>query len=495
MPAGRQVGHSTGADREPSDLPLLACVWRAVDRFGLLGPGEGLVVGVSGGQDSVALLDVLRVLRRDLGLRLHVAHLNHGLRGAQADEDEAFVRQLAAEWGEPFTAERCEVGRIARERGLSVAEAGRQVRYDLFERVRQAEQLDKIAVGHTATDRAETLLMNLLRGAGVDGLASIPPQRGRVVRPLILATRQETEGHCRRRGLSFRRDPSNDDVEHLRAKVRAQLIPLLEREYQPRAGAALARAAELLGADAEFLSDLARAQYQQLAERGGEELSLDLEGLLSSPLALRRRVVREAVRELRGEVADLGLEHCDAVLDLAREAQTGKALELPGGVSAEVSYGRLLVRSGGGLRESERIEETLSVPGRLVSQALGIALEAEVVPREALAAPADEPGLADLDYEQAGSQLVVRNWRPGDRFRPLGMAGEKKLQDFFVDAKVPRRQRARVPLIAQPNGRILWVVGHRIDERVRIGENTTKVLRLTVEFAYGPGGTRTPAGD
>lgn len=488
------MGKREGADRAMGELPLLGAVRRAVGRFGLLAAGEGLVVGVSGGQDSVALLDVLRELAGELDLRLHVAHLNHRLRGRQADEDEAFVGQLARDWDLPFTAERQDVRRMAREERLSVEEAGRQARYDLFERVRREQQLDKIAVGHTASDRAETLMINLLRGAGLDGLGSIPPQRGRVVRPLILATREQTEQHCRSRGLSFRRDASNLAARHLRGRIRAELMPLLERDYQPRASAALARAAELVAEDAEFLRDLARTRYEQIAECGEAEVSLGIEELLTSPPALRGRIVREAVRELRGRAADVGLEHCQAVLELARAQPTGKSVELPAGLVAEVSYERVIVREVGRPVEAPQTEESLSAPGRLASEALGIVVEAQVLPREAWSA-GDGPGEANLDYDRAGSQLVLRNWRPGDRFQPLGMSGQKKLQDFFVDAKVPRRQRARVPLVAQVDGHILWVVGHRIDDRAKIGDNTSRVLRLTVRSAPEPDESGRPAGD
>ncbi|MFQ6130714.1 MAG: tRNA lysidine(34) synthetase TilS [Armatimonadota bacterium] len=489
------MGPRAGADGVVEEYPLVAAVRRTVDRFGLLTAGEGLVVGVSGGQDSVALLDVLCALAGELGLRLHVAHLNHGLRGAQADEDEQFVRQLAVDLGLPCTTRRREVGGLAREWGLSVEVAGRQARYQLFEQARQEQELDKIAVGHTATDRAETLLINLLRGTGLDGLASIPAQRGRVVRPLILATRQDTADHCRSRGLRYRRDPSNVDVDHLRARLREELLPLLEREYQPRAGEALARAAELVADDAELLRELARARYEQVAQRSGDEVRLGIGGLLSSPAALRRRIVRQAVRDLTGELTDLGLGHCEAALELARAGQTGKRAELPGSVVAEVSYDALVLRAAEVEAEPGAVEEWLRVPGRLTSEALGIVLEAEVLCREGLSAPLDEWGRADLDYDRAGSELVVRNWRPGDRFQPLGMSGEKKLQDFFVDAKVPRRGRARVPLVAQPNGRILWVVGHRIDERAKIGENTTSVLRLSVEPVAERSGSTGVTGD
>ncbi len=475
MASTRHTERSTGP-------PLVDAARRAIRRFALLDGGEGVVVGVSGGQDSVALLDVLATLAPEFDLRLHVAHLNHGLRGEAADADAEYVRELATGLGLPATVERRDVAHMAAREGRSVEAIGREVRYTFLEAVRTRNGLDVIAVGHTASDRAETLLMNLLRGAGTGGLGSLQARRGRVVRPLILATRQDTESHCRSGGLAFRRDEMNLDTDYLRVRIREELLPLLEASYQPRVAEALARTAQILAEDGQLLGDLAgRRLADVLLERQADALALDMAALRDDPRGLVRHVLREAARQVKGDLRDIGFAHWDDAAELVRSGQTGSRVELPGGLSFEVSYDRLLVLAPRPAQRPGQTAVRFEAPGEARSETLGVVVRATIVPRRQLKRPTRARRRADLDLAAAGTHLVLRGPRPGDRFRPLGMDGEKKLQDFFVDAKVPRDQRAYVPIVARADGAILWVAGHRIDDRARLTRRSEWVLRLSAE--------------
>ncbi|MGD8237919.1 MAG: tRNA lysidine(34) synthetase TilS [Armatimonadota bacterium] len=452
----------------------------AIGRFGLLSGGESVVVGVSGGQDSVALLDVLRQLAPAMRLRLAVAHLHHGVRGADADGDEAVSGRLAEDAGVPFRSRRLDVPTLARESGRSLEEAGREARYEFFEAVRDELGADVVALGHTASDRAETLLMNLLRGAGLDGLGSIPPRRGCIVRPLILATRQETLAHCRRNELGFRIDHTNLAPQHLRNKVRLELLPLLEREYARGAGSHIARAAELAHEDAQLLGELAVDALDDASiDTSTGDVTLELARLSSMPEALARRVLREAVRLTSGDLRDLQYKHIRDTVRLIKGGRTGGRVALPGGVAVERGYGELRISRGRPEAPSaEYVEASLPVPGEVTVAELRVQVRGELWEAEG-AAIAGGKWRATVDATGAGNALVVRNWRPGDRFRPLGLGGAKKLQDFFVDAKVPRAERSRVPIVARADGQIVWVVGHRLDERAKVLPSTTRVLALT----------------
>jgi tRNA(Ile)-lysidine synthase len=452
----------------------------AIRRFGLLSGREGILVGVSGGQDSVALFDVLAQLAPSMELRLAVAHVHHGLRGAEADQDQALTERLASSAGIPCRCRRIDVPAMARASGKSFEEAGREVRYEFFEEVRRELNADVIAVGHTASDRAETLVMNLLRGAGLDGLGSIPPKRGRIVRPLILATRQETQEHCRRRDLEYRIDRTNLEPESLRNKVRLELLPLLEREYAGGAAAHIARAAELAHEEVQVLRDVAADALEgATVESAPGRLMLELARLDAMPEALAGRVIREAIRVASGDVRDLRYNHVRDIVCLIKWGRTGARLVLPGDVSVERGYEELTITQGGAeSAEPGQVSAPLPVPGEVTLPALGVHVRGELRDAEGEAV-AKGKCTATVDATEAGQALVVRNWRPGDRFRPLGLGGEKKLQDFFVDSKVPRAERSRVPIVARSDGRIVWVVGHRVDERAKVSPTTSRIIVLT----------------
>ncbi len=457
---------------------LARAVREAVARHGMVRPGEKVVVAVSGGPDSLALLHVLWRLRDELGIALHVAHLNHLLRGEEAAADAAFVAEMAARLGLPVTVEEVPVARLAAERGLSVEEAGREARYEFFRRVAAATGAGRVALGHTRDDQAETVLMRLLRGSGPAGLSGIPPVRdGWIIRPLLAVPRTAVEAYCRRHGLRPRRDPTNEEPSYLRNRIRLELLPRLEAEYNPMLRQALAHLAEVLRAEEEWAGRAAADAADRLLRRSGDAVVVPVEGLLGLPVALRRRVVRLAAE--RAGLPSLPFEHVERVLALAAGA-VGRALSLPGGGLARLEHDGLVLGPDG--EEPAPFAYRLEVPGSVAIPEAGLRLVAEVVPgpplpRAGEQVPRGEGDVAVLDAERLPALLTVRSRRPGDRFRPLGLEGEKKLQDYFVDARVPRRQRDRVPIV-EAHGEIVWVVGHRVDGRFAAGPGARRLLVL-----------------
>ncbi|NPV48016.1 MAG: tRNA lysidine(34) synthetase TilS [Armatimonadetes bacterium] len=442
----------------------------AVSRYQLLAAGDRVLVAVSGGQDSVALATLLADLRQELQLDdLVIGHLHHGLRGAAADADQASVKALAERLGCGFVTERVDVAQLARERRVGIEVAGREARYAFLQRAAESHQCSKVALGHTATDRAETLLMNLMRGAGLRGLASIPPRRGIFVRPLILATRQDTADFCRSRGLRVCEDSSNSDVAYRRNRVRAELIPQLEAQYGPGVEAALCRAAEHAWQELEWTEPLVAETYQRCSVGGALRVA-EVQALAPG---LRLRVLRHFLQRAGFPVRDIGTERWEALSELVAGGETGKRVELARGLSVCLEYGLLKVGSSAPGPSWEQ-EITLSVPGR-VSLPDGRSVVAEWVTGEV---PEGGPAVGVLDADRAGPELQVRLCRPGDRFVPSGMRGRKKLQDYFVDAKVPRAQRR--PLVVLARGEILWVVGHRLAETARPSETTRRFLVVRV---------------
>lgn len=449
-----------------------------IRRYGLLERGQAVLVAVSGGVDSMVLLHGLLAIRDGWGLRLALGHLHHGLRGAEADRDAAFVEEAARGLGLPVTVGRAE---IVRRGGQSLQEAAREARYAFLGRVAREQGLGRIALGHTGDDVAETFLMNLLRGAGARGLGSVPPAReGGIIRPLIDLGREDVEAFARERGIAYVADSSNAAERYLRNRVRHRLIPLLAKEFNPQIARALGRTALLLREEDAYLDVLAGEALSGMADaEGSGRLRIGRSALLALPRALQRRAIRAALRRVSGHLRGLGARHVEAALALLRgPCRTGE-LHLPGGTTLWLQGDDVRLGPAGCPRP-------LGAPGAALlplapgARAVvgGAQFSVEFVPREGWAPPPDPVGMADLDADRVAGPLTIRMWLPGDRFQPLGMSGTKKLQDLFVDAKVPRpaREAAMVVLSA---GSIVWVVGHRIDHRFRVREATRRVLRLS----------------
>jgi len=459
-------------------------VQETIRRYQMLQTGQRVLVAVSGGPDSVGLLHLLCSFSDELGIDLAVAHLNHQLRGEQADQDEAYVRRLCADWGLPCYVTRENVGKQAREAGLSLEEAGRCARYEYFSHLASEQDFDRVALGHTGTDRVETLLINLLRGTGLHGLRSIPPVRGIFIRPLISIRREAIAEYCEQYGLKPRCDESNSEPSHfLRNKIRLQLLPLLGEEYSEHPHEALLRVIRAAEEELAWTEPLIQAQFDEIVSVGSGRVSIVREQLKRLPAGLQQRLLRRALVELSGAATDVGEVHYDALRELIDEGQTGAELRLPRKVLARIGYTHLeLICDERAQRQPEGEESwchELLVPGTVEIPEVGTLVRAELLAER----PNELGNAADshiiVDGDAAGSALYVRNWRPGDCMQPLGMGGHKKLQDLFVDEKILQRRRDCIPLVVDSRGRIIWAVGLRMGEQFRVTEDTTKLLKLS----------------
>lgn len=450
----------------------------AVERYKMLSPGDRVLVAVSGGQDSLSLLHCLHRLRGRLGIELGAAHLHHGMRGKQADADVGFLRELCEALGVGFTTQTVDVPDLAAQQGTSIEEAGRQARYALFDRVARQEGYAKAALGHTATDRAETVLMNMIRGTGLQGLRGIRAVNGIVIRPLILITRTETGVYCRQHQLKPRLDCTNLDTEaYLRNRVRLKLLPLLHQEYAAGVEGALLRLAETVEYELEWTDPLAEESYEKVARVQSHAVWLDLASVQDMPAGLLARVVRRALAQLKGDLTGMTMGHVQDIVRLAREGATGARLHLPFEIYVERGYNSLtLQRVNRDLQEPGAWQSTLPIPGDILLPG-GDCLSArvETVPADLAAAARCE---AYVDPGAARDSLTVRAWRHGDRIAPLGMNGTKKIHDLFVDAKVPRRERSRVPVVLNCDGQVLWVAGLCVSRQAAVRADQQRCVHL-----------------
>lgn len=470
-------------------FPLAQRIRQSTARDALIPPGARVLAACSGGGDSVALAALLCELERATDWSLAgLLHVNHGLRGASADEDEAFCRQLAGELAVPIVVERVDVSASARARRISIEAAGHRIRYELFERMVRAGAADLVATAHTRDDQAETVLLRLIRGAGPAGLAGIRPRIGPVVRPLLDVRRYELRDYLRWRGLSHREDPSNRDERVLRNRVRHRLIPFLAEHFSPAITDVLARGAAIARDDADWIDAQANAAALEIVQCTEGCLDVDADLLAAAAPAIARRVVRNALERVGDR--RVGFGHVERLRRLggAGGGMPGSA-DFPGcSVERDGSTLRLRPRSGRSAPAvvSAGFEYPLAVPGEVEIAEAGIRIAAERGER-----PVRLVARGDVVALPAGSispPLTVRSWRPGDTFRPLGLGGRrKKLQDFFVDRKVPRDRRGTVPLVVDGRLGIVWVAGYAVSEGARMIDTDEGVVTLKIVKTGGLG--------
>jgi len=456
----------------------------AVDDTAAAGGKRVVVVAVSGGPDSVCLLHVLNMIKKPLGVRLHVAHLNHMLRGADSNEDARYVERLACSLRIASTVESRDVQLYRKEHKLSLEEAARQVRYDFFAHVAASIGAECVALGHTEDDQVETVLMHLVRGAGLAGLRGMLPvsdmrldDRGslRVIRPLLEITRKETENYCLAHNLKPRSDVTNDSLDYTRNRFRHELMPILRRSNS-NIGATIRRVTRSAADEMSFMEAEVDRVWNTAVSVNPVSIALNTSAVLALHPALQRCLLRRVMHEALGNLADVESVHIEKMMESLRKP-AGKRISLLRGLKFYVSYDIcLLTKDNVGVCPLPEIKgvHRLKAPGMTLLQ--GWRVKADLVSDRK-----QEDGFsAYIDLDACGTQLTVRRRQDGDRFQPLGMTGRKKLQDFMVDAKIPGIWRDRVPLVCS-GGSIIWVVGWRISDSVKITDSTRRILHISFE--------------
>jgi tRNA(Ile)-lysidine synthase len=457
-------------------LGIIERVRRFAAQHQLWAPEVRVLAAVSGGSDSIALLFLLRELAARGELILAgLAHLHHHIRGADADADAAFCRALAARLEIAAFVGDADVPATAARDGVSIEVAGREARQRFYSEAMAAAGASRVAVAHTRDDQAETVLLRLTRGAGSAGLAGIAPRRGALVRPVLDATRNELQQFLRARGETWHEDATNLDRTIPRNLVRHEVLPHL-RTINAQADNALARAAEMLRVDAEFLETLANAAYLQIVKSNEHEnVIVGAAELTKLPAALATRVARYAL-ETANPDRSYGLEEAQA---LCAFAAGGSATELSGLRMERFGASAVLVSKGSPQTDVDGFELRLSVPGTVEAPHGAWTVSAQG-PMPTPASVDHGTGTVVVDARELGAHLIVRQRRPGDRLQPLGAPGRKKVQDVLVDRKVPKDDRDRVPIVTSEQGKIVWVAGEVLADPFRVTSLTTTVVVLTL---------------
>ena len=466
---------------------VLRTVRETIARHKMFEPGDSVLVAVSGGPDSVALIHILNTISREYSIRLAVAHLNHSLRERESDRDAEFVEALAEHFDWPFYLEKKDVRGFRRRRHLSLEEAARQVRYAFFDATASNEGFKKIALGHHGDDNAELVLMNLLRGSGPLGLSGIAPVRdSKIVRPLIDLKRSQILEYISEKKIAFVTDSSNRDPAYRRNKIRHHLIPELKKFYNPAIVDSLNRLGAIVQAENKWFDGAIEPVFADcVLNRASDRISLASAGVCGLDLAAGRRIIRKAIVHVKKDLRRITFLHVDAVLELARNGQTGSGLDLPDGVRVIKDAAALTIKKEDRGSDPDIIDYryTMAGAGTALIEEANIAIKlVEIAIEEVPDFKESGKSRAFFDRDCLRFPLIVRNFRPGDRFSPLGVDGTQKLKKYFSNQKTPVGQRKKCPLLLSEN-KIIWVAGHRIDNSVKLGPGTRRVLMAELLLA------------
>ncbi|MDP1675946.1 MAG: tRNA lysidine(34) synthetase TilS [Bacteroidota bacterium] len=445
---------------------LTGKVQQFIKQKGLLQPGQKIIVAVSGGIDSMVMLNLLVQLQQLWKLEIVVAHVNFQLRGKESDGDEQLVKKMAKEFGLPFYSEQTNAKLIAKKQKRSVQEAARDIRYSFFDTLKKSLQADTIATAHNANDNAETMLINLLRGSGLDGLAGIPPRRNDIVRPLLSITRKEIEQYAKTQKVKFRNDSSNAKDDYTRNFLRNVIIPQLEQRINPSLNETLLNEAEVFRAAANFTGRTTDTAFADCVSAS----TVDVQRFIKNDLFLQQSIIHRLLKELDIEP---GFTSINSIVELATR-QKGTIVEINKQWIAERIAEKIKLREK---KEQGGFLFSIEKEGKLTTENFTITVKKSEPPDNKRHRDAS---IEYVDAAKVKFPLIVRSWKPGDVFIPLGMKGKKKLSDFFGEQKLATEEKNSIPII-ESNGTIVWVAGKRLDERSKLTETTKTVYQLSIQ--------------
>lgn len=459
-------------DEREKDICLIDRVLQTIKKHNMISYGDRVLVGFSGGPDSLCLLHILYRLTKVLGISLVAVHLNHMIRDEEAIRDEKFSKEAAGSLNIPFYSKRVPVEELAKDMRLSTEEAGRIVRYDFFDEVCKIESANKIALAHNMNDQAETMIMRFFRGTGVSGLGGIKPVRDdRYIRPIIGLSRDEIEEYCINNDLNPVRDSTNEKSIYTRNRIRLELIPYIKEHFNPNVIESLYKASEIIRDEDSFLKETAENYIEDIKYKDG----LLIEKFNCLDRAIRRRIIRLLIDKARGDIVGIESIHVEECVELILKGGTGRRVDLPGSIQCVIEYDIFKIK-----KESEKryYNYTLPLPGDINIKEIDFVISTKILDKNN-SNFRDNDFVKYFDYDKIKGGLAVRNRRDGDYIYPKGMRGRKKFKDILIDKKIPRDKRDDIPLIAI-EGEIIWAIGFRDTNNYKTDEKTKKILEIKI---------------
>nr|WP_207714689.1 tRNA lysidine(34) synthetase TilS [Clostridium tetanomorphum] len=444
----------------------------------MINKNDKIIIGVSGGPDSMCLLHILNTMKEDYKFEVVAAHINHCLRGEEGDKDEEYVRNFCKINDIDFYSIKIDINKLTKQRNLSCETAGREARYSFFNKLMKNLGATKVALAHNANDQCETILMRIMRGTGVEGLVGIKPVReNKYIRPLINITREEIEDYCRLNDLNPRIDKTNLDTIYTRNKIRLELIPYIRENFNDDIINVVNRLADNVEIDNSYIELIAEGCFKKFCRVENNKVVISKEGFLEHR-SIITRVIRLGINNIRGNLCNFEKVHIDDIINLQKN-NTGKEIMLPGSIKACNNYGDIQIFEY--IKEDyqkDKNEYMLQIGKNYIEG--GIRVNLELLHKNQLLKIENKNDIKYFDFDKINGNIMLRYRKDGDKITPLGMKGSKKLKDLFMDLKIPKDKRDRIPLICFGKY-IAWVVDYRISENFKV-ENTTKnILKIKIE--------------
>lgn len=459
---------------------MIDIVLNTIHKYNMINKGDKIIVGVSGGPDSMCLLHILYRLRDEYNLNIIAAHINHCLRGKDADNDEKYVENFCKKYDIDFYSTKIDVGKLAKKENISFEVAGRECRYDFFNKLKLKFNCDKIALAHNSNDQCETILMRIMRGTGIEGLAGIKAIRDNIyIRPIIEASRKQIEDYCEEHKLEARIDKTNLESIYARNKVRLELIPYIQENFNQDIISVINRMGNNIDVDREYLDFASDKKFYQFCTSTKYEVVIKKEAFLEHK-AITSRIIRRSINRLKGNLYNFERVHVEDILNL-QKGSTGKFITLPEKIKALNNYGDIHIffeEFSDNKGENKEKEQILEIGNNIINSNIKIQLElTNEIHKDIMA---KDVYVKYFDFDKINGNIMFRYRKDGDRFTPLGMKGSKKIKDLFIDFKIPKHLRDYVPLICFGN-EIAWIVGYRISEKFKVEKNTKNILKIKIE--------------
>ncbi len=470
---------------------MLKTVQTYMQEHNMISEGDRIVIGVSGGADSVCLFHVLLQLAPKFNLSLFVVHVNHGIRGEEADADEAYVKNLCTTNGIPFIAVKVDVPRIASLEGLSEEEAGRKVRYEAFYDCCNKNKCNKIAIAHNRNDNAETILFHLFRGSGIKGLTGIRATRDHIIRPLLCVSRKEIESYLKKNHINFCTDRTNLTEDYSRNKIRHRIISFAQEEINSKSIEHIVNAAEQLEEINQYLEKNVKMSYEKIViySLQQESYEIEIEKLKYEDLVIQKGIIRMVFNQLAHQLKDVDALHVGLVLGLL-DKEVGKSLNLPYGILAVRNYYTIIMRANKQqkdvLETDKIVEQVITVPGDYYLSQINQTLHVILIKyKKSMIIP--ENGCTKwFDYDKIKNTVLIRARNEGDFIQIDSKGSRKKIKSLFIDDKIPREKRDLLPLLADGE-HIMWVIGGRMSEAYKVSEDTQVILEISLNGGKNDG--------
>lgn len=461
---------------------IINSVRQTIKRENLIEKNDKILIALSGGPDSICLLDIMIKLKDEYNLTLYAAHLNHRIRGIDAQEDSLFCQKICKKNNVTFFVKNIDIPELAVQQSRGVEEVARDVRYDMFFDIKNKLGINKIAVAHNLDDQAETMLMKMFRGSGIQGLRGIDYKRkDGIIRPLLDIYKSQINEYCDVNNLNPRIDKTNFESDYSRNKVRLDLIPYIENNYCENIKQILSRTANVIRDDYNYIEEVSKEHYELLVKnKSDDEIILDLPLLKNTDTAIQKRVIRLAILDIMGNLNNVENVHIVDSLSLL-EKSDGKIINLPKNLKAYIKNEDYVITTKNQENEEITYEYKIEINGKTVVNEIGLTVTTSVLPaKDSLALPVSKY-IKVFDYDKIVGSLYVRSRKIGDKLSPIGLTGTKKIKDILINKKIPADTKYMFPIISDDE-QILWLLGYRISENYKIDDSTQRVIRIQLEY-------------